>query len=114
MKSTRILAMLFAIILVLFGYNIPAISSGGDEAHPWDQEGTGTNGGHADTTIVINGGTSTPEPFVKSLTSNTVQLAMTIQYIVWYRDLPNVKTAYGGKGVVSRNSKSVKLYLDAR
>jgi hypothetical protein len=114
MKSTRVLAILFAMMLVIVGYNIPAISAGGgDDAHPWDQEGTGNGGGRSDTLVVIGGNGGTNQPYTKYITNGTLQLAMTLQFFGWYRDLPDAKTVYNGKGV-SRNNRTVKLYLDAK
>ena len=113
MKSTRILAILFAIMLVLVGYNIPAISAGGDDAHPWDQEGTGDGGGTSDTLVIVGGIDGTNQPYTKYVTNEALQLTMTIQFLGWYRDLPYTKTVVNGKGV-SRFSRTIRLYSDAK
>jgi hypothetical protein len=113
MKSTRVLAILIAMMLVIVGYNIPAISAGGDDAHPWDQEGTGNGGGRSDTLVVIDGNGGTNQPYTKYITDGTLQLAMTLQFFGWYRDLPDAKTVYNGKGV-SRNNRTIRLNLDAK
>ncbi|MFH2035342.1 MAG: hypothetical protein ABIJ45_02980 [Candidatus Zixiibacteriota bacterium] len=89
MRMTKALALLFAMVMVVVCFNVPAICDDGDE-HPWDNDGTGPIGSHkivgSDTTTTI---TNPITPVSGGNDSVIIGLFLDLQFIINYQIIPD-------------------------
>ncbi|GEM_PF-2556881 len=90
MRSAKIFAMMFALLLAVFCFSAP-LANAGDE-HPWDEESPVSGGTNSVPTSGNTGsGSSTlPDGCTSVITSSNYYVALTsLQFVILYHTLPN-------------------------